>query len=542
MKMPVRSLGLPEVPVSLAGFILAYAFYTMLAFQGPLMAYARPNIHLGTLQGLSEWASLEVIQIALMVIALLLLALLPVVVMKLFCLVALFCNAAALYFMTSYNVELDRTMIGNILNTDQGEVAQIWNPLLWAYLGLLAAVPGALIVMARIRKPRWLVRLGALAFAVFALIGWIYATSFTWLWFDQHIPRLGGRVLPWSYVVNLARYYNEQALQNRDQQLLPDAAFTRTVPAGQKDIVVLVIGEASRAQNYSAYGYGRDTNPFTRDAGIVVFPAGQSCATYTLAALACILTHQGREASVRTTYEPLPSYLTRMGVETIFRANNSGEPPVKVTTYERSSQIVAQCQGSDCPDPTYDEALLWGLEERLRDSTAARIFVTLHTAGSHGPSYWRKYPPAFNIFTPVCQTVELRDCPPQALVNAYDNSVRYADYLNARLITLLRGIPNARTVMIFVPDHGESLGENGLYLHGTPNPVAPDVQRRVPFMVWMSDSFMAAHGVSRSSILRDATFPDDFPFHSIMGAFGLKSAIYRPEYDIFAPREAAEKP
>jgi len=323
-------------------------------------------------------------------------------------------------------------------------------------------------------------------------------------------------------------------LAGRSQTLLPDATFLAPVPAGQKDIVVLVIGEASRAQDYAYYGYGRDTNPFTKNTSLVAFPPGQSCATYTIGSVACILTHEGSEASDRTEFEPLNSYLTRYHVQTIFRTNNFGEPPIKVDEYTRAADIVASCKGSDCPAPEYDEALVWGLTDELTKSTASRIFVTLHEAGSHGPSYWRKYPPAFEEFKPVCDTVEVASCSHDSLVNAYDNSIRYTDYVNAKLIEALKAVPNARVAMIYVSDHGQSLGENGLYLHGAPYAVAPQTQRLVPFLVWMSDSFQAAHGVSGSSILRDETKPHDFPFHSIMGAFGMRSAIYKREYDIFA--------
>lgn len=520
--------------VSLFAFIAGYAVFTMVTFQGPLLAYALPVIDLGAGHGWVELASLQVVQFALMVIVLGSLSLLPVSMFKAVCIALLIGNAAAVYFMAAYNVELDRTMIGNILNTDQREVIQLWNPRLLGQVGMWAVLPGVVILWLRLDMPRWYLRIGSVVVMLTALVAWLWATAFTWLWFDQHAPRLGGRVLPWSYVANTARYFNQAALANRAQILLPDATFLAPVPAGQKDIVVLVIGEASRAQNYSYYGYGRDTNPFTRSLGMVALPAGQSCATYTIGSVACILTHEGSAASDRTTFEPLPSYLTRMGVYTIFRTNNFGEPPVKVSRYDRLADIEAGCQGAACPPPGFDEGLAWGLADEIEASPLPRVLVTLHEAGSHGPSYWKKYPPGFAEFTPVCETVEVSTCNHQDLVNAYDNSVRYTDYVNAALIKALDAIPNARVVMIYVSDHGQSLGEGGLYLHGAPNAIAPPEQRMVPFLVWMNAAFKAAHGVTADSIQRPETRPHDFPFHSIMGAFGMISPIYKPQYDIFA--------
>ena len=524
--------------IGLFAFISGFAIYTMVAFQRPLLSYVLAVIDPGTAQGVTELVSLQIIQFALMALALGLLALLPTPVVKAFCIATLFANAAAVYFMTTYNVELDRTMIGNILNTDQREVTQLWNPRMLGQIALLAGLPSLLILWLRVVRPRWFVRIGAVVVTFVVLVGWLWATAFTWPWFDKHAPRLGGRVLPWSYIANTVRHFNQQALANRVQTLLPDAIFLTPVPPGQKDIVVLVIGEASRAQNYAYYGYGRDTNPFTRDLGMVALPAGQSCATYTIGSVACILTHEGSAASDRTGYEPLNSYLTRMGVETIFRTNNFGEPPIKVTRYERIADIMAGCSGADCPTGGLDETLVWGLAAELTASHFDRIFVTLHEAGSHGPSYWKKYPPAFQEFTPVCETVEVGSCSSEALVNAYDNSVRYTDHVNATLIKALNGIPNARVALIFVSDHGQSLGENGLYLHGTPNAVAPQEQRMVPFLVWMNEAFMAAHGVTPDSIRQAGTRPHDFPFHSVLGAFGMTSPIYKPDNDIFARKGA----
>jgi lipid A ethanolaminephosphotransferase len=530
MQQPGDGRAINSLP--LFAFIAAYTLFTLLAFQRPLLAYAWPFMDLASTQGALQFASLQVLQITLMVAALLGLSLLPTPVMKVVCTAALFVNACAAYFMMTYNAEIDRTMIGNILNTDQREMLQIWHPKLILQITVLAVLPSLLIARLRIRKPRWYVRLGG---AALVLVVWAFATATTWLWFDKHASRLGARVLPWAYSVNTARYFDQAALAGRDQTLLPDARFLAPVPAGQKDIVVLVIGEASRAQNYALYGSGRDTNPFTKGSGLVALPAGQSCATYTIGSVACILTHEGSNASARTGFEPLNSYLTRAGVETIFRTNNFGEPPIKVDTYIRAADVVAGCVGPDCPAPEYDEALIWGLTETLTASTADRIFVTLHEAGSHGPSYWRKYPPAFEEFKPVCDTVEVALCSAQSLINAYDNTVRYTDYVNAQLIAALKAVPNARVAMIYTSDHGQSLGENGLYLHGAPIAVAPQTQRLVPFLVWMSDSFQAAHGVTPQSIQRAVTMPHDLPFHSIMGAFGMRSEIYKPEFDIFAP-------
>ena len=158
--------------------------------------------------------------------------------------------------------------------------------------------------------------------------------------------------------------------------------------------------------------------------------------------------------------------------------------------------------------------------------------ATLHQSGSHGPAYYSKYPEGFAQFKPECKTVQVSNCSQEELSNAYDNSIRYTDFLLADLIAQLETV-DADTVVIYVSDHGQSLGESGFYLHGAPNAVAPKQQREIPFLVWMSEGFKARRGITEADILPEETFPHDFPFHSVMGAFGMKSDIYKPEFDIF---------
>lgn len=518
---------------SLYGFAVAIALGHLVLFQMPLIGYAMSVSDAG-LNSAINFGSLQILQIGLMTSFILLISFFSITAAKVVASLFFMTNAVALYFMRSYGVELDLTMIMNILTTDVRQTLDLWHWHLSVYFALLGVLPSILIWKSRIRRPRWYMPLLASVLVFASLLGFLFATAFTWLWYDAHGTRLGARILPWSYVVNTGRYYNKQAMHNREQVLLPDATFLAAEPAG-KDIVVLVIGEAARADNYAYYGYGRDTNPFTRDKGLIIFPVGESCATYTIGAMACVNTHEGRAAPSRTSFEPLISYMTRSGIETINRTNSGGVPPFQADVNERGSAVVADCTGADCPDGYLDGALNWKLAETLMATDAHRILVTLHQTGSHGPRYSTKYPPEFEEFTPVCKTVQVAECTREELYNAYDNTIRYNDYLLADLITQLETIPDANIVMIYVSDHGQSLGEGGMYLHGVPPAVAPEVQRRVPFFVWMSDSFKASRGLTDAGIVPDVTYPHDFPFHSVMGAFGMRSDIYKPEYDIFAP-------
>jgi len=162
------------------------------------------------------------------------------------------------------------------------------------------------------------------------------------------------------------------------------------------------------------------------------------------------------------------------------------------------------------------------------------IFVVLHTAGSHGPTYYRKVPADFERFQPVCRSVDLGRCSQQSLVNAYDNTIAYTDHFLADTIKMLQAVPDSASTMIYMSDHGESLGEHGFYLHGAPNSFAPDVQLEVPLIVWMSPSFSKSKKVSAEEMRAKAPFGDDNIFHSVLGAFGARSPVYRPSLDLFS--------
>lgn len=265
--------------------------------------------------------------------------------------------------------------------------------------------------------------------------------------------------------------------------------------------------------------------------GAVPLAHTRACATYTTEALLCILSHDNPAMRLAGATELLPSYLQRHGVDVIWRSNNWGEPPLRVGTYERAKDLAANCTGTMC---THDDLLLTGLAERIRNSPARKVFVVLHQSGSHGPAYNSKVPPAFERFTPVCESVDLSQCTPQSLLNAYDNTIAYTDHVVGRSIDVLKEIEGVPASLLYISDHGESLGENGLYLHGTPMALAPDVQKEIPFVVWMSESFQRSRRIDSAVLARGTAHSQANVFHSVMGAFNMQSSIYKPQLDIFA--------
>lgn len=423
-------------------------------------------------------------------------------------------NAIALYFINTYNVIIDETMIGNVLNTNYEEATSFLSFNLIIYLILLGIAPSILIVKTKIVNVTFKNFLKHIALTFIFIISLVYANSSNWLWIDKNSKVLGGLAMPWSYVVNTSLFYHHKSQENKQQILLPDF----TIKNNKKSIVVLVIGESARSKNFSLYGYKKDTNRLLSNTNNVHVYKANSCATYTTAGLKCILEHKNSSK----LYEILPNYLFRNNVEVIWRTTNWGEPTVKIKKYQKSWDLKELCEGEGCD---YDEILLTNLKEQVLASKKDKILLILHTSTSHGPTYYKKYPRRFNKFTPVCKSVELGECSQEELINAYDNTIVYTDYILHTLIKKLKQLEEYNSSMLYVSDHGESLGEKNLYMHGVPKSIAPKEQLEIPFIVWLSDN---SRELKRNEVLSQHNV-----FHSVLDFLAIDSPIYDENMSIF---------
>lgn len=512
--------------------IAAVALLNAALYHAPLFAFASSRLDALSFGGMLTLATLFVLVAFVTALALAFVALVSWRLVKPLCMLGALLNAGVLYFIQAYGVLLDKTMMGNVLNTDVVEVTTLWHPKLLLYVLVLGVGPCLLLSWVRLRPTRRLRLAGFAGLVLVFGVGWVYAASSTWLWIDKYAKSIGGLILPWSYTVNLARYQSSQRAASRQAEPLPDARFV----GDEKTVVILVIGESARRRNFSLYGYARATNPVLSVSGAIPLANTEACATYTTEALLCLLSHDDPNMRLAGSTELLPSYLQRHGIDVIWRSNNWGEPPLKVGTYERARDLERTCTGTMC---SHDDLLLSGLGQRIRSSPARKVFVVLHQSGSHGPAYNTKVPPSFEHFKPVCDSVELSRCTPESLLNAYDNTILYTDHVVGRAIDLLKGMDGVPATLLYISDHGESLGEHGLYLHGTPMALAPDVQKEVPFIVWMSEGFQRRHRVDASTLARTAAHSQGQVFHSVMGAFDMRSSIYRPQLDIYAAAAGA---
>lgn len=496
-------------------FAMIMSAVLLLLFHYPFFKFVFNNVDYKSFTGISIIISLVIAMLVANAFVLFLIFFLSRFVGKFLLIVFFLINAVAVYFVNTYSVIIDESMIGNVLNTNYSESSSFFSIKLVLYLIFLGVIPSIYILKVKIVNvtlKRFLVSIG---FTLLFLLTLVFANASNWLWIDKNSKTLGGLAMPWSYAVNIPLFYIHKSQQNQKEILLPDAI----IKDEEKSVVILVIGESARSENFSLYGYPKNTNPLLSKMPNVFHYKATSNATYTTAGVKSILDYQNTD----DLYEILPNYLYRNNIDVYWRTNNWGEPPVHIKNYENKEALMKNCKGDGCD---YDGVLLSGLKEEILASKKNKIFIVLHTSTSHGPTYSKKYPAQFETFKPVCNSVELGNCSHAELINAYDNTIVYTDYLLANVIEDLKQLKEYKSAMIFVSDHGESLGENNLYMHGLPLSIAPKQQYEIPFIVWTSDNsarqFKPFQAVTQHHV-----------FHSVLNFLNIGSPIYDEKMNIF---------
>jgi lipid A ethanolaminephosphotransferase len=454
-------------------------------------------------------------------------------------------TAFATYYMDRYGVFFDAAMVRNVLRTDIGEARELLTPALLPHLLLYAVLP--LLLLSRVRllqrpllrallaRAGWL--LAALAVAVAALLA-VFQPFASLLRNQRDVRYL---VTPGNVVFALGTVLAREtrgaakprAAIGLDAKPGPSWA-TRTKPM----LVVLVIGETARAANWGLNGYARQTTPQLAALPLINFRDVTSCGTNTEVSLPCMFAPVGRrdydETRIRGS-EGLLHVLARAGVAVHWRDNQSGCKGVcdgLPNDSVRSLNAPGLCSGERC----LDEGLLHGLDRRLARAKGTQLLV-LHMLGNHGPSYFRRYPHAFARFTPACENDDLQHCTREEVVNAYDNALLYTDHVLAQLIGQLNAqAGRVDSALLFVSDHGESLGENRLFLHGMPYAIAPEVQTKVPMLMWMSDGFRDTSGLDPGCLEQRAqrSVQHDHLFHTMLGLLDVQTSLYDNAWDIGA--------
>lgn len=535
----------PQAPRSLQGLVLVVGLWVMTVGNAALWTTVLDLVSPPTLLGLGVvmlllwWSLLQLLAWPVLLKAVLALLLLV--------------SASSTHFMLTYGVVIDPTMMANTLNTDTHEALDLLS-LRWVMAQCLVAGPGLwLLWWWRVRWPsawrglwqRLTVMVGALGLAV--LVGWVIYANLASLMRNHHSVRY--QINPFNTVYGLLSLA-VQAPPGAPRVLatVGEDAVLRTPTQAPPTVLLLVVGETARAANFGLSGYARDTTPKLRrwQAGgqLVYWPHAESCGTNTHVSVPCMFSPLTRRegADEPAQVENLLDVLQRAGLAVVWLDNQSGCKGVcdRVPHAQVQDANNPLCSDEGC----FDEVLVSQLDQRIAELDPARrargVVVVLHAMGSHGPAYFKRSPPSRKPFVPECNNVTLSECTPESLRNAYDNSIAYTDHvLDQALLWLQAREQNKRhaTGLIYASDHGESLGENGMYLHGTPRAFAPSEQTRVPMLAWYSKTLSDKMGLDMACLRNknQATISHDHLFHSVLGLMQVSTVAHQDALDWHSP-------
>ena len=505
-------------PISLFVFSCIVSIGTLLLYNIPFFRYVADNSNESVGGRIFLLTSLVVIMLAINFMLTYLVMFLMRIVGRILLAIFSIINATAVYFIITYSVMIDATTIENVFNTRYSEASGFFSWGLWLFILAFGVLPAlwCLLQPVVIGKAKKLALYCGSSLAIALVVA--LANFNQTLFISQHDTELGGLLQPWSYLVNTCRIASFSIDEQAEEIKLQDAK----IADDDKAVVVLVIGESARKANFQLYGYKRDTNPLLSKLQDLKVYEATSCATYTTAGTKAIL--EPKDSG--DLYELLPNYAFRTGVDVAWRTSNWGEPPIHIEEYLTDDEL-----GDQYPDvdKDYDGILFAGIRQRIESSKSNKVLIILHTSTSHGPKYADKYPMEYEVYKPVARNVEEGEKNVGLLVNAYDNTIRYTDFLLDNLISTLRAMTDWKSAMIFISDHGESLGENKMFMHGLPMKLAPKEQYEIPFLVWTSENF-------RSYKTKDelpAVLEQHYIFHSVLNLLSIDSPAYNKDFDIF---------
>lgn len=451
--------------------------------------------------------------------------------------VVLLLSSLAACFMDGYGVIISDDMLRNVAHTNTSEALELFNLKLLLYLTLLGILPAVAVGRVRLRWRGWrsesIARLKLLAATLVLMVGTaLLFGSFYASFFRQH-KELRQYANPTYYIYSTIKFAGG-LLETRSNAPMTVVGADAKIPASDvsRELVIMVVGETARADRFSLNGYARDTNPQLSKKNVISLTNFRACGTSTAVSVPCMFLFNGdaKEPSAIRIEENLLDVLQHSGAHVLWLDNNSDSKGVadRVEFQDFRSPKVNPVCDIECRDV----GMLAGLQSYIDAHPKGDILIVLHQMGNHGPAYFRRYPPGFEKFRPACKNSDLSQCSREEIGNAYDNAILYTDHFLAKAIEVLeKNDARFETALFYVSDHGESLGENGLYLHGMPKAIAPDAQLHVPAVLWFGANF---RGVTLSALRMKSQmrFTHNNVFHTLLGFFEIESSTYRPDMDI----------
>lgn len=456
-------------------------------------------------------------------------------------------TAAASYFMTEYGIVIDSDMVRNIFETDTREARDLMSLNLVAWVAILGVLPAVLFAAipwtAQTFKAEALGKARYAAVAAVMLVLAIFPVWGSFLSIFREQSDLKLTLTPLNYIAATSKYLRKRTV-TQAQVISPygeDAHRAATAQSrGRKSLFVVVVGETARWDHFSLNGYSKPTNPMlSKVEGLINYSQAYSCGTDTAQSVPCMFSGFGKAGFTNAkaaSRDNLLDILKRADIDVIWRENQAGCKGVcdRVQTETLTGHAAPTFYPST---ENFDDVLVDGLDQRIANMQRDTVIV-LHMMGSHGPAYWKRYPEKFEVFKPACKVVQFSDCEAAHIINAYDNTILYTDHVLARLIGVLSTAEShgVDAGMLYVSDHGESLGEHNMYLHGMPYALAPEAQIHVPMVVWLSPSMREGAGIDAGCLVQRSSqrVSHDNLFSSVLGMMDVKTRVYDPALDLFS--------
>lgn len=457
--------------------------------------------------------------------------------------IMLFVSTSTAYCIYTFGMGIDVGQVQNLMETDFNESTSLFTIGTVLFYGVVF-FPAAYLIGSASRDarriwPKLREKLLGILFSFIAIgaAAGLYYADYAAI-FREH-RELRDYVTPHNFIAGLQKYYK----QHQPMQAIPfqrygmDATYAPALNSQKPKLLVFVLGETARAESFSLGGYSRNTNPKLSQQDITYFDQVSSCGTATAASLPCIFSGMQRthyDETVAKNREGLLDIVQRAGYSVTWIDNQSGCKGV--CDRVKSAPLLEAVKPKWCTDRDYclDGILIDTLHDFLQQQPLQDRVIVMHQIGSHGPSYYQRYPRDNAPFTPDCATNAIQTCDRQALVNSYDNSIAYTDQVLSDLIDQLAQDDRYQSSLLYVSDHGESTGEAGLYLHGAPYVFAPSQQTHVPMLAWFSPTFTASHANQVRCIQQQkhAELSHDNIFHSLLGLLDIQTTVKDPALDI----------
>jgi len=444
------------------------------------------------------------------------------------------------YSTNNYGIVFDHNMLANTFETNTTEFLDLVTLKSFMYLLFFGLLPSYFVLIITITKSplktRLFQRIKALLIMIFIFILLTMSFYKPLSSFARENPDLRMYINPTYYLYSMTKYVGAKFNTSTTpfSQIGLDAKIIKKV--NKQRLLVLVLGETARVDRFSLNGYKRQTNPMLEKEDVVSFQKMTSCGTDTSLSIPCMFSSLSRTDYSHSKGKNMSNVLdivSHAGVEVLWLDNNSDSKGVA----DRISFEDYRLAGVNpiCDIECRDEGMLIGLQDFIDTNPEKDMLVVLHTMGSHGPAYYKRYPDTFEVFLPVCQTNQLNECSDDEINNAYDNTIVYTDYVLSKLIAVLENnIKIDESAMFYVSDHGESLGENGLYLHGMPYLIAPDEQKKVAAIMWFNEGLSLSLDIDLIKEKIDLPLSHDNLFHTLLGFMNIETEVYLQDMDIVA--------